>query len=122
MKPWSFVLLIFGLTLVVAGALGATYGASVMAVQLANSMQAGKWLAADNLLLALGAAGAGLAMLGLGAFLVLRHKAAQRAQKQQHEDRLRRVRDYRRDPNSSFDTFDGRREPYIGRDANRRVA
>ena len=122
MKPWSFVLLIFGVMLVVAGALGATYGAVVAAVQLANSMQAGKWLPADNLLLALGAAGAGLAMLGLGAFLVLRQKAAQRAQKQQHEDRLRRVRDYRRDPNSSFDTFDGRREPFIGRDANRRVA
>jgi hypothetical protein len=122
MKPWSFVLLISGVTLVVAGALRATYGASVMAVHLANSMQAGKWLPADNLLLALAAAVAGLTMLGLGAFLVLRQKAAQRAQKQQHEDRLRRVRDYRRDPNSSFDTFDGRREPFIGRDANRRVA
>ena len=122
MKTWSIVLLMFGLTLVVAGALGAMYGAAVLAVQMANSMQAGRWLPADNLPLALAAAGAGLAMLGLGAFLVLRHKAAQRAQKQQHEDRLRRVRDYRRDPNSSFDTFDGRREPFIGRDANRRVA
>lgn len=122
MKAWSSVLIILGVVLVLAGALGAMYGAAVLAVHLANSMQAGRWLAADNLSLALLAAGAGLAALGLGAYLVLHQKAALRAQKQQHEDRLRRVRDYRRDPNSSFDTFDGRREPYIGRDANRRVA
>jgi len=98
------------------------YGAAALAVQIAGSMQARTWLPADNLPLALLAAGAGLAALGLGAYLVLRQKAAQRAEKQQEEDRLRRVRDYMRDTNSSFDTFDGRREPYIGREANRRVA
>jgi len=122
MKAWSTLLIIFGVILVVAGALGAVYGAAALAVQIAGSMQARTWLPADNLPLALLAAGAGLAALGLGAYLVLRQKAAQRAEKQQEEDRLRRVRDYMRDTNSSFDTFDGRREPYIGREANRRVA
>ena len=122
MKAWSTLLIIFGVILVVAGALGAVYSAAALAVQIAGSMQARTWLPADNLPLALLAAGAGLAALGLGAYLVLRQKAAQRAEKQQEEDRLRRVRDYMRDTNSSFDTFDGRREPYIGREANRRVA
>lgn len=122
MKVWSILLIILGVILVVAGALGALYGAAVLVVQIASSMQARTWLPADNLPIALIAAGAGAAAMGLGTYLVLRQKAARRARKQQEEDRLRRVRDYIRDTNSSFDTFDSRREPYIGREANRRVA
>ena len=122
MKVWSILLIILGVILVVAGALGALYGAAVLVVQIASSMQARTWLPADNLPIALIAAGAGAAAMGLGTSLVLRQNAARRARKQQEEDRLRRVRDYIRDTNSSFDTFDSRREPYIGREANRRVA
>ena len=122
MKVWSILLIILGVILVVAGALGALYGAAVLVVQIANSMQARTWLPADNLPIALIAAGAGAAAMGLGTYLVLRQNAARRARKQQEQDRLRRVRDYIRDTNSSFDTFDSRREPYIGREANRRVA
>ena len=122
MKVWSILLIILGVILVVAGVLGALYGAAVLVVQIANSMQARTWLPADNLPIALIAAGAGAAAMGLGTYLVLRQKAARRARKQQEEDRLRRVRDYIRDTNSSFDTFDSRREPYIGHEANRRVA
>lgn len=122
MKVWSILLIILGVILVVAGALGALYGAAVLVVQIASSMQARTWLPADNLPIALIAAGTGAAAMGLGTYLVLRQKAARRARKQQEEDRLRRVRDYIRDTNSSFDTFDSRREPYIGHEANRRVA
>jgi membrane-bound ClpP family serine protease len=122
MKVWSILLIILGVILVVAGALGALYGVAVLVVQIANSMQARTWLPADNLPIALIAAGAGAAAMGLGTYLVLRQNAARRARKQQEQDRLRRVRDYIRDTNSSFDTFDSRREPYIGREANRRVA
>jgi hypothetical protein len=122
MKVWSALLIILGVILVVAGALGALYGAAVLVVQIASSMQARTWLPADNLPIALIAAGAGAAAMGLGTYLVLRQKAAWRARKQQEQDRLRRVRDYIRDTNSSFDTFDSRREPYIGREANRRIA
>lgn len=122
MKVWSILLIILGVILVVAGALGVLYGAAVLVVQIASSMQARTWLPADNLPIALIAAGAGAAAMGLGTYLVLRQKAARRARKQQEEDRLRRVRDYIRDTNSSFDTFDSRREPYIGHEANRRVA
>lgn len=122
MKVWSTLLIILGVILVVAGALGALYGAAVLVVQIASSMQARTWLPADNLPIALIAAGAGAAAMGLGTYLVLRQNAARRARKQQEQDRLRRVRDYIRDTNSNFDTFDSRREPYIGREANRRVA
>ena len=122
MKVWSTLLIILGVILVVAGALGALYGVAVLVVQIANSMQARTWLPADNLPIALIAAGAGAAAMGLGTYLVLRQNAVRRARKQQEQDRLRRVRDYIRDTNSSFDTFDSRREPYIGREANRRVA
>jgi membrane-bound ClpP family serine protease len=122
MKVWSILLIILGVILVVAGALGALYGVAVLVVQIANSMQARTWLPAENLPIALIAAGAGAAAMGLGTYLVLRQNAARRARKQQEQDRLRRVRDYIRDTNSSFDTFDSRREPYIGREANRRVA
>ena len=122
MKVWSILLIILGVILVVAGALGALYGAAVLVVQIASSMQARTWLPADNLPIALIAAGAGAAAMGLGTYLVLRQNAARRARKQQEQDRLRRVRDYIRDTNSSFDTFDSRREPYIGHEANRRVA
>jgi hypothetical protein len=122
MKVWSILLITLGVILVVAGALGALYGAAVLVVQIASSMQARTWLPADNLPIALIAAVAGAAAMGLGTYLVLRQNAARRARKQQEQDRLRRVRDYIRDTNSSFDTFDSRREPYIGREANRRVA
>ncbi len=65
----------------------------------------------------------GLAVMALGMLGVLRQRAAIRAGKQRDEDRLRRVRDYRREEDAS----DGRREPFIGsgdiaRDAERRVA
>ena len=122
MKAWPSLLIILGAILVVVGALGAVYGTAVLAVQIANSIQARAWLPGDSLPLAIAAACIGLIVMGLGAYLVLRQKAVKRAKKQQDEDRLRRVRDYVRDTNSSFDTFDGRREPYLGREANRRVA
>ena len=122
MKAWSSLLIILGVILVIAGALGAVYGASALAVHIAGSIHARAWLPAGTLPLAIAAGCGGLAFMGLGAYLVLRQKAVKRARKQQDEDRLRRVRDYVRDTNNSFDTFDSRREPYIGREANRRVA
>lgn len=55
----------------------------------------------------------GLVLIALGAFGALRQLAVIRAEKQQREDRLRRIQDYRR---QEFGTAapDGRREPYIG--------
>lgn len=122
MKARSSLLIFLGVIVVIVGALGAVYGAAALAVQIAGSIHARAWLPAGSLPLAIAAGCVGLALMALGAYLVLRQKAAKRAKKQQDEDRLRRVRDYVRDTNTSFDTFDGRREPYIGREANRRVA
>jgi len=55
---------------------------------------------------------AGLAVTALGVLGVLRQRAEQRARRQRHEDRLRRVQDYQREDRSA-DTLDGRREPFI---------
>jgi hypothetical protein len=58
----------------------------------------------------------GLGIAALGVIGVRHRRAMIRAQRQQHEDRLRRVDDYRRD---GGDFLDGRREPCI---ADRRAA
>ena len=68
----------------------------------------------------------GLALMALGALGALRQMAVSRAQKQRDEDRVRRVRDYRREDNR-IEPIDERMEPYIGsggaaRNADRRVA
>jgi hypothetical protein len=55
---------------------------------------------------------AGLAIMGVGVRRLLMQRAATRAQRDQHEDRLRRVQDYQR-ADGSADTLDGRREPFI---------
>jgi hypothetical protein len=55
---------------------------------------------------------AGLALMALGVRRVFMQRAARRAQRENHEDRLRRVQDYQRD-GISPDTLDGRREPFI---------
>jgi hypothetical protein len=60
----------------------------------------------------LAAALGGLALAVTGVLGVKRQRAAQRTAKQQREDRLRRVQDYRRD-DVATDTLDGRREPFI---------
>ena len=54
---------------------------------------------------------AGLALMAVGVRRVRIQRAAVRAQRERHEDRLRRVQDYQRDGTS--DTLDGRREPFI---------
>ena len=51
----------------------------------------------------------GVALTAYGLLTLSRQSAALRAQKQRHEDRLRRVADYRRGEIS----IDGRREPFI---------
>lgn len=53
----------------------------------------------------------GLAIAALGVRGVLRQRAAMRARKRTHEDRLRRVSAYRSD--EPADRLDGRREPFI---------
>ena len=55
---------------------------------------------------------AGLALMAAGVRRVLIQRAAVRAQRERHEDRLRRVQDYQRD-GTSVDALDGRREPFI---------
>jgi hypothetical protein len=52
----------------------------------------------------------GAALTPLGLLSASRHAAALRADRQRHEDRLRRVADYRR---TDAGTIDGRREPFI---------
>jgi hypothetical protein len=64
----------------------------------------------------------GLVIMALGVIRALRQRAVVRALKQHNEDRVRRIRDYRRE-----DTRIERREPYIGtggldRSTDRRVA
>ena len=67
----------------------------------------------------------GIAVIAFGALTALRQMTAIRARKWRDEDRLRRVRDYRRD-DSQVAALDGRLEPYIGtgggRNVDRRVA
>jgi len=68
----------------------------------------------------------GLAVMAVGALSALRQMAMIRDRKQRDQDRLRRVRDYRRE-DSRADALDGRREPFIGsggiaKNADRRVA
>jgi len=62
---------------------------------------------------------AGLAIMAIGVRRVLMQRAALRAQRDQHEDRLRRVQDYQRGDGSA-DTLDGRREPFFANLPRRR--
>jgi hypothetical protein len=55
---------------------------------------------------------AGLAIMGIGVRRMFMQRAAMRTQRDQHEDRLRRVQDYQREDGSA-DTLDGRREPFF---------
>lgn len=123
MNAWSLlksrIVLAASLVLVVAGALALLYFCVVLAVQVAALYQTRSWATPGSLALLSGLAG--LAAAAMGTWGVFRQKAALREAKQREEDRLRRVRDYRRD-SVGVDTLDGRREPYIGRDADRRVA
>jgi hypothetical protein len=68
----------------------------------------------------------GLLIIALGSLRALRQRAVMRALKQDNEDRVRRIRDYRRD-DTQIEPIDERREPYIGtgsfdRSPDRRVA
>jgi len=123
MNAWSLlkarIALVASLALVIAGALGVVYFSVVLAVQVAVLFQTRSWMAPDLIAWLCGVAG--LLAAGLGAWGVLAQQAAIRGARQREQDRLRRVRDYRRDAHG-VETPDGRREPYIGRDANRRVA
>lgn len=123
MNAWSLVkariALVASLALVVAGALAVVYFSVVLAVQVAALYQTRAWSAPGVLAWVSGVAG--LLAAALGVWGVLRQQAAIRDARQREEDRLRRARDYRRD-SRGVDTLDGRREPYIGRDADRRVA
>lgn len=123
MNAWSLlksrIALIASVALVVAGALALLYFCVVLAVQVATLYQTRSWVAPGSLALLCGLAG--LVGAALGVWGVFWQKAAIRVAKQREEDRLRRIRDYRRD-SFGVDTLDGRREPYIGRDADRRVA
>jgi hypothetical protein len=55
---------------------------------------------------------AGLAVMAAGVRRILAQRAAIRAKRERHDDRLRRVHDYQREDRSP-DAFDGRREPFI---------
>jgi len=123
MNAWSLlksrIALAASLALVVVGALAVLYCCVMLAVQAATAYQTRSWVAPGSLALLSGVAG--LVAAALGVWGVFWHKAAIRKAKEREEDRLRRVRDYRRD-NLGVETLDGRREPYLGRDADRRVA
>jgi hypothetical protein len=56
---------------------------------------------------------AGIVITAAGMFGFVRQRARIDLEKQREEDRLRRVREYRRDESLS-EIYDGRREPYIG--------
>jgi hypothetical protein len=134
--------LFFAVALVVAGLVPVLYFMALFVWQVAALFLAGSWiplpatllftghslafipefswaapqgLAAilDRLHLGLVFALPGLAVMALGLLSALRQKAMLRANKQREEDRLRRMRDYRRD-DSGPDARDGRREPFIG--------
>lgn len=149
------IVVLFDLGLVVAGLLLVLYFVALLAWQISSLFQAGSWVALpatllfsehsfafvpefpwaapkalawvlERMHLGLVFAVPGSAVMALGALGALRQMALIRARKQRNEDRLRRVRDYRRDE-SRADTVDGRREPFIGsggsaRNADRRVA
>lgn len=109
-------MLVLGIALIAAGAWPAAYFLAQLGWQLAGMFQARAFALPDALLPALG----GIAAIGIGAFCIVRQKAVIRAEKQRHEDRVRRLEDYRRDTTAA-DTLDGRREPFIGT-RDRRVA
>jgi hypothetical protein len=154
----------FAVVLVVAGLGAVLYFVALFVWQIALRVQAGSWVPfpatllfsehslafipefpwaapealasiLDRLHLGLVFALPGLAAMALGVLVALRQKALIRALTQREEDRLRRVRDYRRE-GSAADAWDGRREPFIGpsgtepfigpggtgRDADRRAA
>ena len=77
----------------------------------------------DRLHVGLAFALVGIAAMALGALGALRQMAVIRDRKQRDEDRLRRVREYRREDNR-IEPVDERMEPYIGSggSAKRRVA
>jgi len=146
--------LLFAAVLMLAGLVPVLYFVALFVWQISALFQAGSWVplpatlvftdhslpfipefpwaahkavvfVLDRLHVGLVPALVGCAMTALGALSALRQMAAIRAQRQRTEDRLRRVRDYRRE--GAGDTVDGRREPFIGaggipRNANQRVA
>lgn len=112
------IALILSAVLVLTGAVPFLSLGALVGWQIVMRFQAGTWLpfsasgvSAHPAVIWI-AGLAGLAIAALGVFAGLRQSAAIRARKQQHEDRLRRVQDYRRDA-SPADRLDGRREPYI---------
>jgi hypothetical protein len=145
----------FAVVLVAAGLVPVLYLVALFVWQIAARVQAGSWvpfpatllfsehsfafipefpwvapkvlaLILDRLHLGLVFALPGLVVMAFGVLVALRQKALIRALKQRAEDRLRRVREYRRE-GSGADYRDGRREPFIGpggtdRDADRRAA
>jgi len=147
--------LVSGVALVVAGLLPVLYFVALLVWQIISFFQAGSWVALpatllfkqhslpfipefpwaghqavalilDRLHIGLVFALVGIALMALGALSALRQIAVIRARKQREEDRVRRVRDYRREDNR-IAPIDERMEPYIGsggtaRNANRRVA
>lgn len=131
--------LISGVVLVVAGLLPVLYFAVLLVWQIAAFFQTGSWLALpatllfsdhspllallDRLPVRLLFALVGIAAMALGALSALRQMAVIRERKQRDEDRMRRVREYRREDNR-IEPVDERMEPYIGSggSAKRRVA
>ena len=145
----------FAAVLLVAGVVPVLYFLALFVWQIVALFQAGSWVplpatllftehslafipgfpwaapkalawSLDRLHLGLVFALPGLAVMALGILGALRQKAVIRAHKEREEDRLRRLRDYRRE-DSAADAWDGRREPFIGpggigRDAERRAA
>jgi hypothetical protein len=134
--------LVRAVLLVAAGFAGVLYFAGLLAWQIAQAVQTGKWLAlpvtlvfTDHALPFLPAlpwkghevlapllgkihfglpfAIIGLALMALGVLRAMQQAAVKRAVRQDEEDRRRRVRDYRSD-DSRVDAVDGRLEPYIG--------
>jgi hypothetical protein len=141
MNAWPYrarIALTASAVLVVAGAMPVLVLAGLLAWQVATLVQTGSWvplpailLFSDSLLqtaeslppviwilsrvhvgLVFALAGAG--MIAAGVLRVLRQRAAIRAQRQQKQDRQRRVWDYVRD-DVPRDRLDGRREPFIAR-------
>ena len=134
--------ILFSAVLVLAGSVPVLYFVALFVWQIGMLFQVGKWAPLpatlpftdhplvfvpefpwtapkavgwllDNLHVGLVPAVVGCAMVALGALGVLRQKAVIRLQKQRKEDRLRRMRDYRRE-DSQADALEGRREPFIG--------
>lgn len=127
----SRAVLLSGVALFVAGLVPVLYFLALLVWQISTLFLTGSWVGlpatlvfTEHLHLGLPLALVGLAVAAVGALIALRQLALIRDRKQRDEDRLRRVRDYRRE-DSRADPLDGRREPFIGsgaRNADRRVA